>query len=104
MLSLSNASRAQRGTSTLVGAPGIELEPFCGRERSGSPQAKSRAQRRTSPATAFRECWRRGSESNLSRFAGGAKREPAGEIQSAAKDLTRNGFQGMLDATGGIDT
>src|SRR4030088_1686771 len=24
---------------------GIELEPVCGRERSGSPQAKSRAQR-----------------------------------------------------------
>ena len=25
----------------LVGATGFELEPICGRERSGSPQAKS---------------------------------------------------------------
>jgi uncharacterized protein (UPF0212 family) len=25
----------------IVGGQGLELEPFCGRERSGSPQAKS---------------------------------------------------------------
>jgi hypothetical protein len=25
----------------MVGGQGLELEPFCGRERSGSPQAKS---------------------------------------------------------------
>ena len=30
----------------LIGAGGMgEVEPFCGRERSGSPQAKSRAKR-----------------------------------------------------------
>jgi len=31
----------------MVAMDGIELEPFCGRERSGSPQAKSWAARRT---------------------------------------------------------
>ena len=30
-------------TLLLVGPPRFELEPFCGRERSESPQAKSRA-------------------------------------------------------------
>ncbi len=32
----------------------IELEPFCGRERSGSPQAKSRAERGISRMRACR--------------------------------------------------
>ena len=30
----------------MVGAEGFELEPFCGRERSRSPLAKSRAESR----------------------------------------------------------
>jgi hypothetical protein len=30
----------------MVGAEGFELEPSCGRERSGSPQAKSRTRAR----------------------------------------------------------
>src|SRR5581483_10944741 len=36
----------------MVGTAGLELEPFSGRERSGNPLAKSRAQRGTSPARA----------------------------------------------------
>ncbi len=32
--------------TAMIGAGGMgEVEPFCGRERSGSPQAKSRARR-----------------------------------------------------------
>ncbi len=41
---------------------GFELEPSCGRERSGTPQAKSRAQRGTSVAyiTYWGLDWRHG--------------------------------------------
>src|SRR5215469_16486889 len=63
----------------------FELEPFCGRERSrgprharfsrggvgsGSPQAKSRAERGISRSLLLRERWRALRDSNLSRFAG----------------------------------
>jgi hypothetical protein len=49
-----------------VPGTGLELEPFCGRERSGSPQAKSRAQPRDLYLpTAAVELWCREQDSNL---------------------------------------
>src|SRR5438093_5380203 len=75
-----------------------EVEAFCGRERSGSPQPKSRALARDL------ESWRALRDSKLRRFAarstssrcsfaqGRLKAEPRTEILSAAKDRC---FAGM---------
>src|SRR5438128_6642165 len=69
-----------------------EVEAFCGRERSGSPQPKSRALARDL------ESWRALRDSKLRRFAarstssrcsfaqGRLKAEPRAEILSTAKD------------------
>ena len=51
----------------------FELEPVCGRERSGSPQAKSRAmcaRDLSSRGKASQKNWLPGLDSNLSRYAG----------------------------------
>jgi hypothetical protein len=42
---------------SMVGPNGFELEPLCGREGSGSPRAKSRAQRGTSIGKTPKAAW-----------------------------------------------
>src|SRR5579863_40669 len=78
----------------LVGTSRFELEPFCGRERSGSPQAKSRAhlcEGSQLPRTE-RKIWSGRADLNLSRFAGvsaaGARRR--NPERTGARDLSHH--------------
>src|SRR5579863_6229464 len=84
----------------LVGTSRFELEPFCGRERSGSPQAKSRAhlcEGSQLPRTE-RKIWSGRADLNLSRFAGvsaaGARRRNPERSEGSQSPRNAEGLVG----------